>query len=139
MGAPNRETPESRTSTAKAMRFTILIAIVGGTLALFNPGQDDFAQFIRDRTRDVVGDAGRTAATELGGEIAGAFGESVGRSLASEVVGALASNGVERRNYGIFSLYTLDFDGPRHEEGEWTFLGVGGQFFEMEKPRMMGS
>ncbi|NNF58993.1 MAG: DUF4359 domain-containing protein [Rhodothermaceae bacterium] len=121
------------------MRSILLIAIVGGTLALFNPGQDDFTQFIRDRTRDVVGDAGRTAATELGGDVAGALGGTAARSLASEVVGALANNAVERKNYGLFSLYTLDFNGPRHDEGEWIFLGVGGQFFEMEKPRMMGS
>ena len=120
------------------MRSIVLIAIVGGTVALFNPGQRDFNQFIQERTRDVVGDAGRTAATELGGDVAGALGGTAARSLGTQVISALASNAVERKNYGLFSLYTLDFNGPRHDNGEWTFLGVGGQFFEMEKPRMMG-
>jgi hypothetical protein len=112
-----------------AMRFLILLVIVLGTLALFNPSQEDFTTFIQDRTRDVVTDVGRSAGGSLLGSVTGA--------VAGTVAGAIAGQAVERKNFLVFSLYTVDLNGARHEGGEWTFLGIGGQFFEMERPEIL--
>lgn len=111
------------------MKIFMFLGILLGTLALFNPSQDDFTAFIRERTRDVVSEYGRAA----GG---GLFRSAVS-SLAGEVAGAIAGGSVERRNYILASTYSLDLNGMGREGGKWRFLGIGGQFFELERPAML--
>src|SRR5690606_10159326 len=111
------------------MKSLLFVLIVAGTLALFNPSQDDFTTFVQGRARDVVSEYGRTAGGDLFGDVVGA--------LAGQVSGAIAGGSVERSNYLLVSTYTLDLDGARSEGGEWRFLGVGGQFFELERPAML--
>ena len=108
------------------MKFLFFLAVVAGTLALFNPSPDDFTTYVRERAEDVVGENAREAGGDLFGSLAG--------GLAGEVAGAIAGGAVERKNYLLFSTYTLDLDGMRHEGGEWRFLGIGGQFIELERP-----
>jgi hypothetical protein len=111
------------------MKFLLFLLVVGGTLALFNPGPDDFATFVTERTRDVVDEEARALGGNLFGSVAGA--------LAGEVAGALAGGSVARHNYLLFSTYSLDLNGMREEGGEWRFLGIGGQFFELGRPAML--
>ena len=111
------------------MKALFLFSVVVGTLALFNPDEEAFETFVRERTQDVVTEHARSAAGSLLGSAAGALG--------AEVAGALAGGAVERSSYVAFSVYTLDLNGPREPGGEWRFLGVAGQFFELERPAMM--
>jgi hypothetical protein len=108
------------------MKSFLFVAVIAGTLALFNPTTDDFGEFIRERTEDVVSETARAEGERLFGEVTG--------GLTGQVTGALARGAVERRSFVLFSHYTLDFDGPRNDAQEWTFVGVGGQFFELHKP-----
>ncbi|MDX1421289.1 MAG: hypothetical protein R3181_15090 [Rubricoccaceae bacterium] len=107
------------------MKLSLFVLIVLGTLALFNPSVDDFTVFIQERTRDVVSEKARA----LGG---GLFGETTGM-LTSRVAGAVAGGSIERESYGVLSLFAIDLNGTS-EGGEWQFLGIGGQFFELERP-----
>jgi hypothetical protein len=108
------------------MKSLLFVFIVLGTLALFNPSPDDFTAFVQDRARDVVSEHGRAAGGEFFGGVAGA--------LAGEVAGAIAGGSVERDNYLLASTYSLDLNGIEEEGGEWRFLAIGGQFFEVERP-----
>jgi hypothetical protein len=111
------------------MKAFLFFLVVLGTLALFNPGQDDFVAHVQERARDVVSENARAAAGGLLSGVAGA--------LAGEVAGAIAGGSVERNNYFLFSSYALDLNGRQNEGGEWRFLGIGGQFFELERPEML--
>ena len=108
------------------MKSLLFVLIVLGTLALFNPSPDDFTAFVQERAQDVVTEHGRAAGGALFGSVAGA--------LAGEVAGALAGGSMERHNYLLGSVYALDLNGMEEEGGEWRFVGIGGQFFEVERP-----
>ena len=111
------------------MKFLLFVVVVVGTLALFNPSEEEFTSFARERTRDVVSENARAASGSLLGSVAGA--------LAGEVARAIAGGSVERHNYVVLSTFSLDLNGSRSEGGEWRFLGIGGQFFELERPAML--
>ena len=111
------------------MKTLLFLLVTLGTLVLFNPSQDRFAAFVEERTLDVVSENARVGAGPLFGDLTGTF--------AGEVAGALAAGGVARENYGVFSVYTLDLNGRHNEGGAWRFLGVGGQFFELEHPAVL--
>ena len=129
MWAP-ADTPMRKETTSLVMRFSFLLLIVLGTLALFNPDKDDFAGFIGERAQTIVSDNVRASS----GSLLGTGGGSVVAMLTRE----LARGSFERSNYFILSTYETDLNGAEHDGGEWKFLGVGGQFFELERPRMLG-
>ena len=112
------------------MRFSFLLLIVLGTLALFNPDKDNFAGFIGERAQTAVSDNAR--------EIDGSFLGTGDGSVVGMLTTALTSGAFERSNYFIFSTYATDLNGAEHDVGEWKFLGIGSQFFELERPRMLG-
>lgn len=111
------------------MKILFFLLIVLGTLALFNPDKEAFAAFVAERAQTAVTDGAR----EASGTLLGTGGDSVVGSLTS----ALATGAFERSNYFVFSTYSADLNGATHDSGEWKYLGVGGQFFELERPRML--
>ncbi|MEX1055135.1 MAG: DUF4359 domain-containing protein, partial [Rhodothermales bacterium] len=56
-----------------------------------------------------------------------------GANLAGEYVDRIT----ERKNYFVFSTYTIDLDGPDEEGDEWEFVGVADQFIETARPESM--
>ena len=106
------------------MRTPILLAIIAlVVLFLFNPEMEDFQVFAEAQSeRLMLEQAGESA---LGRALSG---------LGASLVGSNIDRFTERQSYGVFSLYTLDFDGDDEHEEEWRFLGIAGQFFELERP-----
>lgn len=106
------------------MRTPILLAIIAlVVLFLFNPEMDDFKVFVEAQSERIMME--RTGEGAIGRALSG-----LGASLAGSYVDRIT----ERRNYGVFSLYTIDFDGADAREEEWRFLGIAGQFIELEQP-----
>ena len=119
-----------REITQPAMKFSFFLLIALGTLALFNPDNDDFAAFVGERAQTAVSDNARASSGSLLGTDPG--------SLVAMLTRELARGSFERKNYFIFSTYATDLNGSEHDGGEWKFLGVGGQFFELKRPRVLG-
>ncbi len=109
------------------MRLLLVLLLVAA-VALFvtNPDEDDFEAFVEDVVSEQVEGA---AGLATGGVLGGVLGE-VGGML----TGRLARRYADRDNYGLFSVYTLDFDGRARDEEEWRFLGIGSVFVELERP-----
>lgn len=104
---------------------TALVALVIVVIALvwFNPDMEDFKGFVALQSeRILLNEAGES---ELGRVLSGVAG-----SLAGSYVDRIT----ERNNYFVFSTYTIDFDGAEAEGEEWAFVGIAGQFFEMDQP-----
>ena len=106
--------------------FFFILVILVGTLALFNPSREDFRAYAQERMQDTISDEARRAGGGLFGDVAGA--------VAGTLAGALADRTVRRDNYLVFSLYTVDLDGPNREAQEWRFLGIAKQFIPLKKP-----
>ncbi len=104
---------------------TLLLAltIIVIALAVFNPGMDKFEAFVRNRTELAIQE--ETGDTMLGRALSGA-----GAAIAEEYV----SRVTDRKNYYVFSTYTIDLDSRSGQEQRWKFLGIAGQFFELESP-----
>ncbi len=105
----------------------ILLALIAGfglaVLVFTNPGPDDFEAFVRTRTETTI----RREAGD------GSFGRLLSR-FGSQVTGALVNRVSDRDDYGLFSVYTIDFGGDGHSDERWRFVGVAGHFFEWEAP-----
>ena len=112
------------------MRFLFFLVIVLGILAVFNPTREDFRAYAQERMADTISDRARAAGGGLFGDIGGA--------IAGGLAGSLASNAAQRDNYYVFSLYTIDLDGPSRDAEEWRFLGIAKQFIPLKKPASMG-
>jgi hypothetical protein len=108
----------------------VLVLILLGTLALFNPSPEDFRAFAQQRVQDTISDHARAA----GGGLFGDIGAAVGGTLA----GALANRTAQRDNYFVASVYTIDLDGANRDAEEWKFLGIAGQFIPLKKPESLG-
>ena len=114
------------------MRFVgpILFFTLLGALWFFNPGPDQFSAFLSEEIAERLGEAGEDAGAmgflndRLGRAVTDAAGDAIGRGVAGRF---------ERSNYLLASTYSLDLNG-RREGGEWTFLGIAGQFFPLEAP-----
>ena len=108
------------------MRSLLLLVLVAVLLAVFNPGMEDFQEFIRDRSEEVI---------------SGQMGDGGLSSILSGIGGSLAAQNVRRitryENYYVFSTYTLDLDGPGREGNEWKFLGIATQFIELHRPESL--
>lgn len=94
-----------------------------GVLIWLNPDMAAFESYVEDRSEEILlretGDTGfGRFLSEIGGALAGTFVEGI----------------TEHNDYFLFSTYTLDFDGEEDEGEEWRFLGIGGQFIELERP-----
>lgn len=117
----------------------LVLPILIGTLLVvlwwFNPTEDQFQDFLTQEIRTMVSNAGAEAGRTAGGAM-GFLTERLGRAAgdaAGNVAGREASSMFERESYGVASTYTLDLNG-RRPDGEWTFLGIAGQFVPVNKP-----
>lgn len=106
-----------------ALVALLIILIV---LLWFNPDMNDFKTFAQIHSERIL--LHETGDTALGRALAGAGGA---------LTGAYVDRITERRNYLVFSTYTLDLDGADEEGNEWRFLGIGGGFFEMQQPKAL--
>jgi hypothetical protein len=109
------------------MRTGIVTALLAAiALAFFNPSMDDFSLFVRAQSEQILID--ETGDTSLGRALS-AFG--------SRLAGDYVHRVTERRNYFVFSTYTIDLDGPERTGNEWRFLGIGGRFIELDRPEVL--
>jgi len=99
----------------------ILVVVAAVALAVTNPSMDDFSTFISEYSEDVI-------EREVGDS-------AVGRAIArfgSSLAGDLIERATERNNYVVLSTYAI---GDNDESGDpWTFVGIGGQFLELNRP-----
>ena len=118
MGAsePRKTNPDMRTGLV-----VLVLALIA--LAFFNPEMEDFQAF-------AGGQAERLLAQEIGDGDLGEALSGVGGALTRRYIDRLT----ERNNYVFFSTYTLDVDGPEQTENDWRFLGIAGQFIELQRP-----
>lgn len=105
------------------MRTGIVVAALA-VIALFwfNPTMADFQRWVGTQTEGLL-------RTETGTGELGRILSELGADLAERHVARFT----ERTNYVLFSTYTIDFDGVDNGN-EWRFLGMGGQFIELERP-----
>lgn len=97
-----------------------LIVVVGGLLAVTNPGMADFQDFVRTHAADRI-------ERELGeGTVSELLGGAGGELLASNTPRV-----TERRSYVVCSLYALDLDRDGRPNGR--ALGIAGQFIVIEE------
>lgn len=104
------------------MRSLLFFALVVG-LIFTNPDRDDFAHFVEANVADEIA---REAASVPGGGILGDLGGLAASRIARQVA--------RRDNYLVASVYTIDLDGRASDAEDWTFLGVGTFFFELDRP-----
>ncbi len=104
------------------MRTLLLLILVVALLAISNPDKDDFAEFAREESAEL-----------MAGQTDGVLGGALGR-LGGDLIGSQVGRFVSRDNYLVASVYTLDLDGPNANAQDWRFLGVAGQFVELSRP-----
>lgn len=107
--------------TAVAVMILALIALI-----YFNPGMEEFSLYVEAQSE-------RLLLEETGDNALGRALSGIGSSLA----GAYIDRITDRRNYIVFSVYTIDLDGPEEEGDEWRFVGIGGHFIETSSPESL--
>ena len=108
---------------SRVMRLSVLLLIVlAAALVLLNPTEDEFAEFARSHSEGLVEE--RTGDSALGQALSGA---------GSSIVESYVRESAHRENYGVYSIYSVDLNGL----GKWRFVGVAGQFVELERPEGM--
>lgn len=101
----------------------VVLVIVAALLAFTNPDEQDF----RDHTERVIANELATSTPNIpGGDILGRVG--------GMVAGELAADAFTRKNYFLFSIYELDLNARNMAVDKWRFLGIGTQFFELDRP-----
>ncbi|GAB5520106.1 MAG: hypothetical protein RhofKO_23570 [Rhodothermales bacterium] len=105
------------------MKKLLVFLVLVGLLLFSNPSMSDFTTFVEDELSErILGEVGDSA----GGRLLAGIG--------SGLVGAVADDATERTNFLVGSLYTIDLDGSDEPGNRWRFLGIGGQFIELENP-----
>ncbi len=106
------------------MQLSVLLLMVAVlALAFTNPAMGDFETFAEAHLETVL-------VREMGDSV-------LGRALAGAgagIAGAHVERITERTDYVLYSLYTVDLDGSADEADDWRFLGIGGQFVELQRP-----
>jgi len=105
------------------MRKLLFLVILAVVLFLFNPDQGEFNEFIENQTTEhFQRNAGDSKLSEALSELGG----SLSALLAKQVT--------ERKNYFLFSTYTIALDGDDSHDNAWRYLGIAGQFFKLQEP-----
>ncbi len=105
----------------RTLLIFLFVSVV--TLFVYNPTMDDFKDHIEAETRE--------REREL------SMNNMVGRMLTGEQVNmntSLMGSSTERNNYLILSTYKVSLTDADDTLREWSYLGVGGFFFEIEAP-----
>jgi hypothetical protein len=105
------------------MRKLLYLIVLFAALFIFNPGEEEFADHVEKRSGEYLS----TRAGE------GRLGEILA-DLGADVTKALANHVTRRENYYLFSIYTIDLDGPEESAEEWRILGVLGKFVTLSEP-----
>ena len=107
------------------------LVLVAGLLFLLNPGPEAFRVFLTEelaqQAEQRARDAGEEVAGRFGGKVAGVLARRLGQEA-----GDLTSEAFERKDYYLASVYYVDVNG-RRPGGEWSFLGIAGQFFPIDE------
>ena len=106
--------------------FVVLALAAGGLLARYNPGKEEFRDFVKERVE-------RRLSAEIGTERIGRIVTMFG----TDVAGAIAARASRRTDYLLFSLYRVDLGADGRPEDEWKFVGVAGSFFELSRPEIL--
>lgn len=107
----------------KKLLSVILLLAVGGLLAKTNPDEADFRAWVEGRIEErLSSEAGR-----------GRLGRIL-TDLGSSIAGTVATKAAERRDWLLFSTYTIDLGADAQSDEKWRFVGVGGQFLEIATP-----
>jgi len=101
------------------MKLGVAVLAIAIAMAVLNPSMDDF----RTHVEDTIGDR---IAAETKSDALQRFGAGAIALLAEQVT--------VRKNYFLFSTYTIDLDGPDHTGNDWQFLGVAGTFLQLREP-----
>ncbi|CAN5890375.1 hypothetical protein BH23ACT11_BH23ACT11_09010 [soil metagenome] len=104
----------------RLIAFLLLAALVA-VLALTNPSQEDFADFLR------------TNASSQVEERYPGMGGLVDRLLRGSA-GQMAAEAFERESYFVCSVYKLDLSSGRLVNAEFVFLGIAGRFVPLRTP-----
>jgi hypothetical protein len=99
-------------------KLLVFVLIVGGVLAYTNPGMEEFSDYARDISQEMIQD-------EVGDNAIGRAVAQFGSSLAGDFANELT----ERKNYVVYSTYTIGSDNP-----DWKFLGIAGRFIQLNRP-----
>jgi len=107
------------------MRIFIIfiVAVFLTALFVYNPEMDDFKGYIEGRSEELL-------QREIGDSALGRALSGLGSSLAGSYVDPIT----DRKNYYLFSTYAIGSRSEEEQEKAWVFLGVGGQFLEIQKP-----
>ena len=107
----------------KKFLFLLIVVAAAGGLFLNNPTSADFEYYVQRHAEQML-------LQETGdGPLGRIFSD-----LGSNVLGSLANEASERQNYFLFSTYTIDLGGEGEQKDQWRFLGIAGQFIELEAP-----
>ncbi len=82
------------------MRTLLLLILVVALLAISNPDKDDFAEFAREQSAELM-------AQQTDGVLGGALGR-----LGGDLIGSQVGRFVSRDNYLVASVYTLTSTAP---------------------------
>jgi len=104
----------------RLVAFLLLAALVA-VLALTNPSQEDFADFLRT-----------TATSQVEARYPGVGG--IVEGLLRGGAGQMAADAFERENYFVCSVYRLDLSRGRLDNAEFVFLGIAGRFVPLRTP-----
>ncbi len=102
----------------------VLLLMVAGVLYLYNPSPRAFQEYVQNQV-----------AAHLQQELEGSVIGYAFAGTEAELAAVLARKAARRDNYYFWSIYTVDPDGDDGERDYWRFLGIGGQFFLIERPK----
>jgi hypothetical protein len=109
------------------MKSTLPIIVTLGLAAVLyalNPPPEEFESFVERRVEQRMSEDGGNS-NRLGRLLT---------EMGSSIVGSIAARVSERKNYQVFSIYTVDIGGDGDADEAWRFLGVAGQFIELSGP-----
>lgn len=106
--------------------FLLILTVVAVALFATNPTMNHFESFVEKHSEELVLE--KTGDSALGRALSG---------VASGLVASQIERVTERENYWVASEYVIDLDGERDEGEEWRFLGIGGQFIELDRPESL--
>lgn len=106
-----------------ALRIIVLLG-VGAVLFVLNPKPEKFERYVERRVEQRFNEEGANA-NRLGRLLT---------DMGSSVVGSLAARVSDRKNFQLFSIYSVDIGGDGDPDEAWKFLGVAGQFIEISSP-----
>jgi len=101
------------------MKIVVAVLAIAIAMAVLNPSMDDFRTHVEDTVGDRISAETRSDALQR-------FGAGAIALLAEQVT--------VRKNYFVFSTYTIDLDGPDRTGNDWHFLGIAGTFLQLRAP-----